>query len=142
MGHSNMKRKEMQFTSVATRLPTKDLARARRWYAEKLGLEPVEERRGGLRYRIGDGEFSLFLSSGTSPGTFTQLAITVADLHTTAALLRDRGVQLLDYDSPPLRTVDGIARVEGNYPSKGSAELGCWFFDSEGNMIAIGQSLP
>ena len=136
-----MTTKDMPFTSVATRLPSKDLSRARRWYAEKLGLEPVEERCGGLRYRIGDGEFSLFLSSGTSPGTFTQLAITVADLHKTAALLRDRGVQLLDYDSPPLRTVDGIAR-EGNYPSKGSAELGCWFLDSEGNMIAIGQSLP
>jgi catechol 2,3-dioxygenase-like lactoylglutathione lyase family enzyme len=142
MEHSNMRRKDMPFTSVATRLPTKDLARARRWYSEKLGLEPVEERRGGLRYRIGDGEFSLFQSSGTSPGTFTQLAITVADIHKTAALLRDRGVQLLDYDSPRLRTVEGIARVEGNYPSKGSAELGCWFFDSEGNMIAIGQSLP
>ncbi|MFM0731102.1 VOC family protein [Paraburkholderia sediminicola] len=134
--------KDMLFSSVATRLPTRDLSRARRWYAEKLGLEPIEERHGGLRYRIGDGEFSLFHSSGTSPGTFTQLAITVADIHKTATLLRDRGVQLLDYDGPSLRTVDGIARVEGNYPSKGSAELGCWFFDSEGNMIAIGQSLP
>jgi hypothetical protein len=55
--------------------------------------------------------------------------------------LRSRGVELLDYDSPPLVTVDGIARVEGNYPSKGIAELGCWFFDSEGNMIGVGQSL-
>ena len=35
---------------VETRLPTQDLDRARRWYAEKLGLEPSEERDGGLRY--------------------------------------------------------------------------------------------
>ena len=123
---------EKTFRSVATRLPAQDLMRARRWYAEKLGLEPVEERPGGLRYRIGEGEFSIFTSSGRSPGTFTQLAFTVDDFHAAAALLRSRGVEFLDYDSPPLVTVDGIARVEGNYPSKGTAEVGCWFLDSEG----------
>src|SRR5882757_7289337 len=104
MEHSNMKRKEMQFTGVAARLPTKDLTRARRWYAEKLGLEPVEERPGGLRYRIGEGEFSIFNSTGRSSGTFTQLAITVDDIRATAVLLRSRGVKLLDYDSPLLVT--------------------------------------
>ncbi len=129
------------FRSVATRLPAQDLTRARRWYAEKLGLEPVEERPGGLRYRIGEGEFAIFTSAGRSPGTFTQFAFTVDDLHATVARLRSRGVEFLEYDSPGLVTVDGIARVEGNYPSKGSAELGCWFLDSEGNMIGIGQSL-
>jgi hypothetical protein len=34
---------------VATRLPAQDLDRARRFYAEKPGLEPAEERPGGLR---------------------------------------------------------------------------------------------
>lgn len=129
------------FQNVATRLPAQDLAGARRWYAEKLGLDPIEVRPGGLRYRIGAGEFSVFTSSGSSPGTFTQLAITVEDIQATAALLCRRGVEFLSYDQPPLVTVDGIARVEGNYPSKGTAELGCWFLDSEGNMISLGQSL-
>jgi catechol 2,3-dioxygenase-like lactoylglutathione lyase family enzyme len=31
---------------VSTRLPATDLERARRFYAEKLGLEPAEERPG------------------------------------------------------------------------------------------------
>lgn len=35
---------------VSMRLPAKDLARARRFYSDRLGLEPVEERPGGLRY--------------------------------------------------------------------------------------------
>jgi catechol 2,3-dioxygenase-like lactoylglutathione lyase family enzyme len=35
---------------VATRLPCQDLDRARRFYSEKLGLEPVDERPGGLLY--------------------------------------------------------------------------------------------
>ncbi len=137
-----MPENEKAFRSVATRVPAQDLTRARNWYAEKLGLEPVEERPGGLRYRIGEGEFAIFSSTGRSPGMFTQFAFTVDDLHATVALLRGRGVKFLEYDSPGLVTVDGIARVEGNYPSKGSAELGCWFLDSEGNMIGIGQSLP
>jgi catechol 2,3-dioxygenase-like lactoylglutathione lyase family enzyme len=34
---------------VATMLPEPGLERARRFYAEKLGLPPVEERPGGLR---------------------------------------------------------------------------------------------
>jgi catechol 2,3-dioxygenase-like lactoylglutathione lyase family enzyme len=49
---------------VATRLPTQDLNRARRFYAEKLGLEPTEERPGGLRYQFANGEFALYGSAG------------------------------------------------------------------------------
>ena len=44
-------------SKVATRLPAQDLKRARRFYAEKLGLEPIEERPGGLKYRCGNGYF-------------------------------------------------------------------------------------
>jgi catechol 2,3-dioxygenase-like lactoylglutathione lyase family enzyme len=50
--------------NVASRIPAQDLRRARSFYAEKLGLEPVEERPGGLRYRCGNGEFALFESAG------------------------------------------------------------------------------
>ena len=34
-------------SNVASRIPAQDLSRARSFYAEKLGLEPVEERPGG-----------------------------------------------------------------------------------------------
>ena len=124
---------------LAARLPAQDLDRARRFYAEKLGLEPTEEREGGLRYRCASGEFSLFLSAGASPGTFTQLAFEVDDIEATVAELRDRGVVFEDVDVPGLKTVDAIAEVAGNYPSKGSGERGAWFRDSEGNMLGVGQ---
>ena len=42
---------------VATRLPAQGLDRARRFYSETLGLEPLEERPGGLRYVCDDGVF-------------------------------------------------------------------------------------
>jgi catechol 2,3-dioxygenase-like lactoylglutathione lyase family enzyme len=127
---------------VATRLPAQDLLRARAFYAEKLGLEPSEERPGGLLYRCTSGVFALFQSAGTSPGTFTQMAWEVDDLAATVTELRRRGVVFEEVDLPGLRTVDGIADVAGNYPSKGSGEKAVWFRDSEGNMLGIGQPNP
>ena len=35
---------------TVAKLPAQDLERARAFYRDKLGLEPVEERAGGLRY--------------------------------------------------------------------------------------------
>jgi len=124
---------------VATRLPAQDLERARRFYAEKLGLDASEERPGGLLYRCASGEFALFQSTGASSGTFTQMAWQVEDIEATVEALRSRGVVFEDYDFPGLTTVDGIAEIEGNYPSKGRGERAAWFRDSEGNLIGIGQ---
>lgn len=126
---------------VATRLPAQDLTRARAFYAEKLGLEPVEERQGGLRYVCAGGEFALFESAGGASGDHTQMGWEVDDIEATVADLRSRGVTFEEYDLPGLRTVDGIADIEGNYPSKGIGERGAWFRDSEGNMLGIGQPL-
>jgi hypothetical protein len=55
------------------------------------------------------------------------------------AELRSRGVVFEEYDIPGMKTVDGIAEIEGNYPSKGTGERGVWFHDSEGNLLGIGQ---
>ena len=63
----------------------------------------------------------------------------VDDIDATVAELRSRGVVFEEYDLPGLETVDGIATIEGNYPSKGSGERAAWFRDSEGNMLGIGQ---
>jgi catechol 2,3-dioxygenase-like lactoylglutathione lyase family enzyme len=127
---------------VATRIPVRDLNRAREFYADKLGLEPSEERPGGLLYRCGKGEFALFGSAGTSPRTFTQMAFEVDDLRATVAALKERGVEFEEVDIPGLETVDGIAEVEGNYPSKGGVgELAAWFRDLDGNMLGVGQAL-
>jgi catechol 2,3-dioxygenase-like lactoylglutathione lyase family enzyme len=127
---------------VAARIPVQDLQRARAFYSEKLGLEPIEERPGGLLYRCASGEFALFESGGTSAGTFTQMAWEVDDLDTVVNELRSRGVVFEEYDFPGLATVDGIAEVEGNYPSKGGkGERAAWFKDSEGNMLGIGEPI-
>lgn len=125
---------------VATRLPAQNLGRARRFYSEKLDLEPVDERPGGLLYRCGGADFALFQSAGASPGTFTQMAFEVDDIQAVTDELRRRGVVFEEVDLPGMKTVDGIAEISGNYPSKAaSGERGAWFRDSEGNMLGIGQ---
>ncbi|MEV0198794.1 VOC family protein [Nonomuraea sp. NPDC050691] len=125
---------------VATRLPAQDLDRARRFYSERLGLEPVDERPGGLLYRCGGAEFVVFQSTGSSPGTFTQMAWEVDDIETAVSRLGRRGVVFEEVDVPGFRTRDGIAEITGNYPSKNArGERGAWFRDSEGNLLGIGQ---
>jgi catechol 2,3-dioxygenase-like lactoylglutathione lyase family enzyme len=131
----------LENATVATRLPAQDLDRARRFYSEKLGLEPAEERPGGLRYLFGKTEFVLFQSAGEPSGEHTQMAIEVEDVEAVVSELRGRGVVFEEYDIPGLTTVDGIAEIQGNYPSKGTGERGGWFRDSEGNLIGIGQPI-
>jgi catechol 2,3-dioxygenase-like lactoylglutathione lyase family enzyme len=117
---------------AAGRLPAQDLERARRFYPEKLGLDPVDERPGGLLYRpAGGGEFALFQSSGEPSGMHTQMGFEVDDVEAVVAELRSRGVE---FDEA------GIVDIEGNYPSKSArGERGAWFRDSEGNIIGIGE---
>jgi catechol 2,3-dioxygenase-like lactoylglutathione lyase family enzyme len=141
-GHHRQEDTVLKNGRVATRLPAQDLGRARKFYADKLGLEPSEERPGGLLYRCASGEFALFASAGASPGTFTQMGWDVDDIEATVAELKERGVVFEDVDLPGLRTVDGIAEVSGNYPSKGGkGERAAWFRDSEGNMLGMGQAI-
>jgi catechol 2,3-dioxygenase-like lactoylglutathione lyase family enzyme len=122
-----------------TKLPAQDLERARAFYRDKLGLEPVEERTGGLRYACGPTEFHLFSSAGAPSGASTQMGFEVENLETTLADLRARGVvferfEMADFDARG----DTIAAPD-NYPSKGTGELGTFFYDSEGNLIGIAQ---
>jgi catechol 2,3-dioxygenase-like lactoylglutathione lyase family enzyme len=127
---------------VATRIPVRDLQRSRKFYAEKLGLEPMEERPGGLLYRCGEGEFALFESTGAASGNHTQMGWEVEDIEATVEQLRARGVVFEEYDFPGLKTVNGIAEVEGNYPSKGGVgERAAWFRDVDGNLFGIGQPM-
>lgn len=129
-------------SDVSTRIPAQDLARARDFYSSKLGLEPVEERPGGLRYKCGCGYFTLFQSAGSASGAHTQMGWEVSDIEATVRELRQRGVTFEEYDLPGIKSIDGIARIEGNYPSKaGSGEKGAWFRDSEGNLLGIGQAV-
>jgi catechol 2,3-dioxygenase-like lactoylglutathione lyase family enzyme len=127
---------------AVTKLPAQDLERARAFYRDKLGLEPVEERMGGLRYLCGPTEFHLFLSSGKPSGTSTQMGFEVEDLDATLATLRERGVTFERFEMPGFEAREETVTAPDNYPSKGGGELGAFFYDSEGNLIGLAQPIP
>jgi catechol 2,3-dioxygenase-like lactoylglutathione lyase family enzyme len=132
----------LQHARVATRIPVRDLARARRFYAERFGLEAAEERPGGLLYRLAAGEFALFESAGAASGEHTQMAFDVDDIEATVADLRRRGVEFEDVEMAGLPKRDGIMEVPGNYPSKGGmGERAVWFRDGDGNLFGLGQAV-
>jgi len=67
------------------------------------------------------------------------MSLEVEDIEATVAALRARGVVFEEYDAPGFRTRNGIADIDGNYPSKGVGERGAWFKDTEGNLLSLGQ---
>lgn len=125
---------------AVTKLPAQNLDRARRFYRVRLGLEPVEEREGGLRYVCGTTEFHVFASSGAASGRSTQLDFEVEEFDQAVADLRARGLEFENFDLGELEVTDQIVAVPNNYPSKGT-ERGAFFFNSEGNLLALGQAI-
>lgn len=114
---------------VFTTLPVTDPARARAFYAEKLGLKPTVP--DGDFYECGAGTRFFISTMGSRPGGHTQMGFVVDDIAATMKQLRSNGVAFEDYDLPALTTADGIF-------DRGDAKA-AWFKDSEGNVIGLMQ---
>src|SRR5260370_32280002 len=98
---------------VAAMLPAQDLERAKTFYRDKFGLTPTQMP-GGLLYQMASGTgFSVYLSGGKSAGSYTQLYIEVSDIDQAVKDLKAKGVTFEEYDTPMLKTVDGIAEIGG-----------------------------
>jgi catechol 2,3-dioxygenase-like lactoylglutathione lyase family enzyme len=110
-------------------IPAVDLGRARRFYEETLGLTPERVMDAGIIYRFGGGS-AFFLYPGSTAGAgHTVGSWFVDDLPAAIRELRGRSVEFEEYDSPGLKTEDGIADL--------GDELASWFKDSEGNILSV-----
>ena len=111
-----------------------DLARARSFYEDVLGLKVSEESPGedeAVLYELGGIPLMVYATSFAGTAKNTVFAIVTDDLAGDMAVLRDKGVAFMDYDFPGLTTVDGVADLGG--------EKTAWFEDSEGNILALSQ---
>ncbi len=115
-------------------IPAKDLARARRFYEEKVGLEPQQETNGGVVYAFAGGT-ACFLYPTPNAGTSraSQAFWSVADVDREIAALKARGVVFEDYDMPGTKSASGAITAGG--------AKAAWFKDSEGNIMALIQTL-
>jgi catechol 2,3-dioxygenase-like lactoylglutathione lyase family enzyme len=63
----------------------------------------------------------------------------VEDLEATLADLRARGLTFERFEMPGFGGSGDTIAAPDNYPSKGTGEIGTFFFDSEGNLIGLAQ---
>jgi len=116
----------------AAALPCSDLARAKSFYEDKLGLVPAGAMPDRIFYKGHNGtEFLLFASSGRASGSHDQLRFTVADIEAEVRALKQRGVQFEEFDFPGFDKATSIALV-GDHRA-------AWVRDSEGNQLVIVQ---
>jgi predicted enzyme related to lactoylglutathione lyase len=119
-------------------LPAHDIARAMRWYEEKLGLTPTMDLGvAGQLYQSGGIQWMIYQTPSAGTGKHTLAGWVVPDIEEAMRDLREKGVVFEEYafgDQGP-NTENGIARD----PNGGAA---AWFKDSEDNILSLAQLPP
>ena len=124
----------LQSNPIYVYFPAQDMARARQFYEGKLGLLPQQEVNGGVVYAFANGT-AAFLYPTPNAGTSraSQAFWDVKDVDAEITELKKRGVVFEDYDMPGERSPSGAITAGG--------AKAAWFKDSEGNILALIQSL-
>ena len=116
--------------AVAT-VAVKDLAAARRFYEDKLGLKSaggVEEEHGVITYKTGGSSLLVYVSQYAGTNQATSATWSVGDdFDAIVQSLRSKGVAFEHYDGLP-----GVTR-EGDVHRAGGMKL-AWFKDPDGNI--------
>jgi predicted enzyme related to lactoylglutathione lyase len=123
----------LQDAPMYSYIPAKDLARARKFYEEKLGFKVKQEIAGGIVYEFGKGT-ACFLYPTPNAGTSqaSQAFWQVEDIEREVAALKARGVNFEKYEMPEMD--------ENGISTAGGAKA-AWVKDTEGNIMALIQSV-
>ena len=106
-----------------------DLAQARRFYAETLGIG-VSEQHGMLTLNLACGhDVRLYQQPGYAPATYTVLMFQVGDIGATVDELTRRGVQFERYH--------GMDQDERGITRGGGPFIAAWFKDPAGNLLEL-----
>jgi len=120
-------------------VPTTDIARARSFYVDKLGLTtvplPNEDSGDTLLLRSGGGFLLVYLRAAPSTADHTLAGWMVADIDSVADDLIARGVTIDTFPGMPDVTWDtrGIANMPNGVRT-------IWFRDPDGNFLAVNQT--
>jgi catechol 2,3-dioxygenase-like lactoylglutathione lyase family enzyme len=122
----------LRFAAARATIAVSDIERAKAFYGETLGFAAQGELSGGVRYADGRGGwFLVYPSSFAGTARSTSVSFMVDDIESVIRDLRERGIEFEEYDFPGLKTIDGIADIQG--------ERAAWFKDPDGNIISVGQ---
>ncbi|MFC8509643.1 VOC family protein [Streptomyces sp. NPDC057411] len=114
---------------IAAIIPVGDMARAKRFYTETLGLTLTKEAPEDTRLTTGGTTIGLYETPYGGKAEHTLASWKVEDLDAEMKELRSKGVTFEDYDLPGLKTVDGVVESD--------TMRGAWFKDSEGNILCV-----
>jgi catechol 2,3-dioxygenase-like lactoylglutathione lyase family enzyme len=118
-------------SKVTANVPAADLDRARNFYADKLGLTPVDDNPGGLIYTTAGGTtFFLYQTEYAGQAGHTIAQFHVGDVEAEVRDLTAKGVTFEHYDMP------GVS-WDGDVASMGEMGHAAWFKDSEGNILCL-----
>jgi catechol 2,3-dioxygenase-like lactoylglutathione lyase family enzyme len=107
-----------------------DLARAREFYADTLGLRVSgDEQDGALTLHLAGGrDVLVYIKPDHAPASYTILNFPVEDVEGTVDALTARGVRFEQYD--------GIEQDDKGI-NRGEGPLIAWFRDPAGNIFSI-----
>jgi predicted enzyme related to lactoylglutathione lyase len=114
-------------------IPVSDVSRARKFYEKTLGLRPKQEFAGGVIYECGGAEVFMYPTPNAGTSKASQAFWHVNDVEAEVADLKARGVKFEEYDMPGVRMKNSIAT--------GGGAKTAWFKDTEGNILAVSQTL-
>ena len=128
----------MKTSPLSSRLtvPVKSLAKARPFYEQTLGLEPLKGTEPHVQsYRAGQSTIVVYESAfaGTNQATTITWGLG-ADLDAIMRDLKLKGVKFEHYDIPG-------TTLKGDLHVGGGARV-AWFKDPDGNIINIGDYVP
>lgn len=106
-----------------------DMAAAREFYHDKVGLEILTENPNAIVLKCGNTQLTVSKSSVGTADDQTQAGWQVSDVRAEVAELRARGVDVENYDMPGLKTEDGIADIGFAWAA--------WIIDPGKNAIGI-----
>jgi catechol 2,3-dioxygenase-like lactoylglutathione lyase family enzyme len=121
--------------TLSVMLAAADLARAKAWYSDKLGFDPVETFDDVVMdYVSGESAFHVYRTEFAGTAKNTVASWPVKGVRAEVARLKDRGVVFDDYDlGEGGKTVDGILSGDDGFAI-------AWFHDSEGNILALAEA--
>ncbi|MER8044616.1 VOC family protein [Streptomyces sp. NPDC094032] len=114
---------------IAAIIPVNDMARAKRFYTETLGLTVTKDSPQDVMLETGGTMIGLYETPYGGQAQHTLASWKVADLDAEMKELRSKGVAFEDYDLPGIKTVDGVVESDDM--------RGAWFKDSEGNILCV-----
>jgi catechol-2,3-dioxygenase len=119
----------LEQATVAATVAVHDLALAREFYEDLLGLTELDENPGGVTYGSGDGKLFVYQSEYAGTNKATAASWSVVDIDAVVEDLKSRGVIFEQYDMP------GMTR-EGDIHMMGTMKA-AWFKDPSGNILNV-----